>query len=209
MRTSILYVMSKRMIRFIFLLTICFLSSSAIAADEYKVNWLGLQSAFEAFLAQPDKFHCKNVTNLLPPGERASSNVQDVDINVVTQILNKLGEIEKLVNSGNVYALNVAFALGEISDGEYSEWIDEIISSAITIYPRQYLVGIKERRLFQPYPYSCLSATVVGEKVEGDYVVILKKRLKAIKSVADPELEPAKRCVIDVLSQYMHKPPLK
>jgi hypothetical protein len=203
------YVMSKRMIRFILLLTICFLASRAIAADEYKVNWLGLKSAFEAFLAQPDKSHCEKITILLPPGEIASSNVRNVDINVATQILNKLGEIEKLVNSGNEYALNVAFALGEISDGEYSEWIDEIISSAITTYPRQYLVGIKERRLSQPYPYRCLSAAVVNEGVEGDYVAILKKRLKAIKSVTDPELEPAKKCVSDVLNEYLSKPSLK
>ena len=158
-------------------------------------------------MKQPEKSNSKKIVKLLPPGRKASHKVGSFDANVAIRILDNSGEIEKLVKSGNVYALDVAFALTEISDGEYASWLEVIINSAITKYPRKYLAGIKGRWMSHHDP--CLSSAVLHWKFEGDHVKVLNERRKAIQSVTEPELETQKKCVMDVLNKYVNEPSLQ
>ncbi len=177
------------------------LSSAGFAGETYDVDWPALKSAFHAFLEQPNKERAETITvQLLPPGKRASHKVESFNAQIAEEVLSQSARLDDLVKAGNVYALGVAFALTEISDGEYSSWLDVITSSAIEEHPREYLIGVMRRWVSRPS--ACVGSAVLHWEFEGDHVQVLNARRIAIESVTDKHLEIAKICVTDALSMY-------
>ena len=193
----------KQTLSFLF---ICLITANTIASNEYDVNWPKLDITFTAFTNKPDAENLKVIEELLPAGHTAKRK-RTFDSTTAIKILNEIGKVEKLINEGNVHALKVAFALTEISDGEYSSWLSVITSSAITKYPKVYLTEIKERMMLYPDP--CLDSAILHWEFEGDHVAVLKSRIKAIQAVTTPELEKVKTCVINNLNEYINKPSLQ
>jgi hypothetical protein len=179
----------------------------AFASKEYDVAWPSLESAFEAFLENPNNENSEVISRLLPPGKFASHKIGSFNAEIAEKILNRIGELDALIKSGNSNALNVAFALSEISDGEYSSWLEAVTSEAIIKNPREYLIGVKERWMSRDEP--CINSAVLHWEFEGDHVSVLNDRYKAIKSVSDKGLDDVRACVGNALTKYAKEEPLQ
>jgi hypothetical protein len=190
------------------LLLICLMAPGiAFTAEEYDVAWSSLESAFQNFLENPNKENSEVINRLLPSGKLASHKIGSFNAEIAENILNRSGELEKLVKSRNVNALNVTFALSEISDGEYSEWLAVITSEAIIHHPREYLIGVKGRWMSRAEP--CIDSAVLHWEFEGDHISVLNDRYKAIHSVLDKDLDDVRVCVENALTKSAKEGPLQ
>jgi hypothetical protein len=190
---------------------ICLLiTASAFAMETYDVNWPALQEAFQAFLAAPDKEHSRTISELLPPGKHPSHKVESFDSEAAETIFWKLREIEDLVKAGNVHAYKVAFALGGIVDGENALWIAEIKGSGIVLFPKEYLLGVKQYDMTYAWNGDppCFEAVVVTPDTAKDHKSILDARLKAVETIEDPSLASEMSCTTQILKEYINKDPI-
>jgi hypothetical protein len=182
----------------------------AFASDTHIVDWPSLRTAFFGFLENPDQKKAESVTVLLPSGKSPSRKVEAYDRETAKDIFWELRKIEQLVLGGNVYAYKVAIALDEIADGENGLWISQIKGAGITKFPKEYLVGVKERDM--PYAQDgqspCFDAVLVTPQTAENHVSILEARLKAINSVKDPALTSEKKCAVEILKDYVDRDPI-
>ncbi len=186
----------------IFIIISCFLW---IGANTYDVQWQELENAFTYFLSDPSKTNADAVVAFLPSGERASHHYESFDGKAAERIYQKTGDISELINNGNDGAYRVAFALTEISDGEWATWLGAIIGDGITQFPETYLQEVLSRHWSRRYP--CIEAVQLHWDFQGDHIAVLKARLDAIKTVNNATLEAPKKCAIALIEEYLDKPP--
>jgi len=194
------------MYRFILIMTITLLSTNAWGNETYNVNWPKLEAAVASFMQNPNTQAADHIEQQLPPGKHASHSSDAFDSEAATRIFSNIRPLIALIDNGNSDAVRVAYAFTEISDGEYSSWLSEILASAAAKHPHAFLLGVKQRMGNQSPPCSDIAMMKYG--FEGDHVKILKVRLDAIQSVSDPALENEKACSVKVLKKAMKEPPL-
>ena len=178
-----------------------FFATSPYAMEEYDVDWIALEAAFRDFVKVPNQKNSEKISELLPGDKSASHRIGSYDSEVAGRILNNLNEIEKLIESGNQNALQVAFTLYAISDGEYSEWILEMTGEAIIDHPKAYLIGAGRIRAIKKSfgNDECTFAQFLDWEKYKNYDSVYAARRRAIQTVTDHRLEDIKACVMNAL----------
>lgn len=174
---------------------------SGASADEF--DWEGFEAAFYAYLADPSDGKAMAMEQLLPAAP-ARPVYTDDKLPEWNRILGRLRGLEPLAARGDRHALRVAHALFAISDGEFSEWLSEILASGLDADPRTYLQELKRagRRQFTP----CQLAIWGPHGLENDEIgALYRKRIASLEAIRVDGTEELRTCSITALRQLLER----
>src|SRR5262245_30199296 len=174
------------------------------ATGQYPVDWKSLEQAWNSYLAVPSAKTATSVQQLLPAGQHASHQVSDFDSAAATRILDRLGELQKLVANGELHAFQVAFALQDISDGEYSEWLSRMLGASARTHPIELLDALRanENRVSVSCEFGAAADPDRFDTTD-KYRVEIAARRASVAAVQRHDLEKQKRCLLRVFDRAL------
>ena len=137
-----------------------------------------------------------HIQELLPPDRTVSHRSEDFNVTVATRILDRLGILESLLAEGRYHAFEVAFALGEISDGEYAEWLSEMLGASARTHPTALLKSMKSNRI--RLSDSCrfgVAADPDKFDTPAKYIVEIEARRESVAGISDADLAVPRECL--------------
>jgi hypothetical protein len=170
-------------------------------SSSYALDWKALDAAFTQYVNNPSNETSRAISGLLPLGGRVKRSANAYDVDTTEKIYSQLNKIDRRVRSGRPDALEVAFALFEISDGAFSEELSDMLGASVEQDPHSFLMALKVNR--KRISWSCalpiyLDQTYVDAPASRLHRAILKRKM-AIASVRDPVLSEERACVLKEL----------
>jgi len=115
-------------------------------------------------------------------------------------------EFEKAVISGNQYESEAAFRLyGIVLPGAVLEELEEMLTKLLVKKPRLFLMLLKKYKSrfdYYEYPLFIFGQELVDAPAE-QHRQVYRDRIKALKSVKDPELDDIKEECIKLLKKEL------
>lgn len=166
------------------------LLSDCKAKSSVTVDWAKLSKAWEEYLDYPSSENADKVSELLPDSGHAKYNNDKEAENAIDSIFSTLSMLERQVYYSDRGAVNLAFHLYSISDGEFGEYLDIILGALIRINARLFLQELLHNRPLVPELDGLVGNFGPGYYVYTDEAERLETslRIKALKSVQDSSL---------------------
>ena len=161
-----------------------------------------LNTAWNNYIQNPLGENALKVYNLLP--KKGQVRKEDADLNLQNKIYNNLKIVETQILYGDKNNIKLAFRLFTISDGAFSEWLQEMLGESINHNPKIFLTELKEHsHLFENFD------SLVGNFSEefadnlGKQITETKKRIESLKTIKDSELSTVKNRSLESLGKKL------
>lgn len=183
------------------LLLIAIINLASAQHPTYNVDQLG--TAWTKFTADPTSANALGVYNLLP--EEGHVQKEDMDMELQNGIYNTLGILEKQIRTGNRGSMKLAFRLFTISDGAFTESLQEILGNSIKTQAQPFLVELNKHRNIIGNDLSGLLCNY-GESFVDHHdwqVKETSKRIQRLEKVKEKELNKLRDECIAILEEHM------
>lgn len=161
-----------------------------------------LSSEWDNYIVNPSGENALKVYNLLP--EKGHVGKEDSSLELEQRMYNNLKILETQILRGNKNNIKLAFKLKTISDGAFTEWLQQMLGQTINLYPKLFLTELKEHNhLFENFD------SLVGNFGE-EYAdnlekqkTEIKKRIESLKTINIPQLSKVKNKCLESLEKKL------
>lgn len=161
-----------------------------------------LKTKWDKYIENPSESNALKVYKVLP--EKGHVRKTDSDLVLQKNIYNNLKTLEKQVLKGDKNSVKLAFRLNTISDGAFTEWLQEMLGQTINTHPKLFLTQLKKHiHLFE-------NINSLVSNYGQDYadswdkqISETKRRLKSLKTVNSSKLSAVKKRCLKSLNKQL------
>jgi len=168
-----------------------------------------LSTEWNSYLETPNATTALKVYNQLPSKGHIFKETSDVALE--ESIYDHLNIVEEQVKQGDANNIQLAFRLFTISDGCFSEWLQEILGQTINTHPELFLTELNTHR----HLFTKVNSLVgnFGEEFADDLdkqITATKRRIKNLKKVENSAVANVKKeCILALKAKLKNLESLK